>query len=154
MTEKFPLVHWCPAIPALPSNFFNLTADASLLHLISHSKAILLLFVNRLLFLSTKFALCLCFTFDLKVHISPRHLILLTIFVCCRWSEFGLELCFLLFFLLCSISWVLYWHCLNMFLWFLFLITEHIIICHFPFMPKDQWLAGFARLLMNLESSR
>ena len=153
MTKKFSLVHRCLAVPAWPSNFFYLTTDASLLHLVSHSKAILLLFVDCLLFLFTKFALGLCSTFNLEVYISPRHLIFLAIFVCCRWSKFGLELSFLLLFLL-SISWVLHRHCLNMFLGFLFLITKHIIVCHFPFMPENQWFARFAWLLVDLKGSR
>ena len=154
MTKKFPLVHRCFAVPAWPSNFFHLTADTSLLHLVSHSKAILLLFVDCFLFLFTKFALRLGSTFNLEVYISPRHLIFLSIFVCCRWSKFGLELSFLLLFLLCSISWVLHWHCLNMFLWFLFLISEHIIVCHSPFMPENQWFARFAWFLVDLKGCR
>ena len=154
MTEKFPLVHWCLTVPTWPCNFFYLTAYARLLHLVSHTKAIRLLLIDCLLFLFTKFALGLCFTFDLEVYISPRHLILLTIFVCCRRSKFGLESSFLLLFLLSSISWVLHRHCLYMFLWFFFLVSEYIIICHFPFMPKNQWLARFAWLLMDLECSR
>ena len=154
MTEKFPLVHRSLAVSTWPSNFFYLTADARLLHLVSHTKAIRLLLIDRLLFFFTKFALGLCSTFDLEVYISPRHLILLTIFVCCRWSKFGLKSSFLFLFLLSSIAWMLYRHCLYMFLWFLLLISEYIIVCHFPFMPENQWLARFAWLLMNLECSR